>query len=813
MMADQKLKESPTHEITTYINIENAKIGAFFLIIGFTIYHGSINIRYGSDSCKWLLSDGRFQGYNAWQPYGCMMHKYTKSNSRDCMHYISYWGGKNHFVFLGDSRIRQLYTKFVSELSQDEEKEVEDPEHPVHRDMHFEDNAINLKVDFLWQPMVNKSMYEIYQEWGRVESRKRPNVVVTGSATWSIKQNNGSKTALENFKMNMTFLHRLFPKLGNKTNIYWMLQDPVIESKLSSNRSMLTNRQIDEYNRATLHTLRDTNSKATLWSSSRLVAQGYNRDSVDGLHLGPVALNIDFQMLVNRYCNDHMNYNDGTCCRSMEPITVVQLITASVFGLSILISAVLVIYQRKYNRRSGAKARAENGKRKVLEAPTMKESKSELFNNFYTISTSIAKLGIIMAYIFICDRTNFFMKENKYYTHVNFFLPFSYFMILGFFFTDDTDQTSILHRDQTDEWKGWMQLVILIYHITGASGQIPIYMQVRVLVSSYLFMTGYGHFIYFWKKGDYGFVRFCSVMFRMNLLVIVLCFVMNRPYQFYYFVPLVSFWFMVVYVVMAIWPHVTEKSTLEYKRHYFYMVAKFLIVVTAMSLLYASELVFEKIFLVHPIKSLFVSSDDSIHEWHFRWWLDRYSVTYGMGFAFAIILLKRFKFIDDSHRDSLFSPAVSWSLAGLSVLGLGGYAVFTSLCRSKQECNNVHAYISLIPIISFVLLRNIPGWLRTRYSSFFAWFGKISLELFISQYHVWLAADTHGVLVLIPSYPVLNICVTSFIFVCVAHEISKLTGVLAKYAVPKDWKSLLRNLIIFLAILSPIAATHGVLGF
>lgn len=37
--------------------------------------------------------------------------------------------------------------------------------------------------------------------------------------------------------------------------------------------------------------------------------------------------------------------------------------------------------------------------------------------------------------------------------------------------------------------------------------------------------------------------------------------------------------------------------------------------------------------------------------------------------------------------------------------------------------------ISCFQIVSFILLRNIPGSLRTRYSSFFAWFGRISLEV------------------------------------------------------------------------------------
>ena len=46
------------------------------------------------------------------------------------------------------------------------------------------------------------------------------------------------------------------------------------------------------------------------------------------------------------------------------------------------------------------------------------------------------------------------MKENKYYTHLNFWLPIGYVFAVGLFFHEESRSTRVLHRDQTDEWKG-----------------------------------------------------------------------------------------------------------------------------------------------------------------------------------------------------------------------------------------------------------------------------------------------------------------------------------------------------------------------
>ena len=54
---------------------------------------------------------------------------------------------------------------------------------------------------------------------------------------------------------------------------------------------------------------------------------------------------------------------------------------------------------------------------------------------------------------------------------------------------------------------------------------------------------------------------------------------------------------------------------------------------------------------------------------------------------------------------------------------------------------------------------------------------------------------------LIPRQPLLNVVVTTFVFVCVCHEVSKITAVLSEALVAKDVRVMLRRLVIFMIML------------
>ncbi|KAM7384087.1 hypothetical protein PAMA_011437 [Pampus argenteus] len=705
-----------------------------------------------------------------------MMHKYKSIEAKTCL-------AEKRVAFVGDSRIRQLFYSFIKII---DPRQREDGN--KHEDISFEDESSSVNVDFLWHPEANNSMKESLISWTH-EASPKPDVVILGAATWSIKLHSGSSETLQQYKVNLTAIAVPLERLADHGEVYWVLQDPVNEKVLSENRKMITNQQLELYNEAAVDALnsskRNSRSKVKLLAASRQAALETISQSEDGLHLPEGTRNVGAMILMNSVCNKLLRPIDGSCCQMLPPPNLLQKLSACFFLGSAVVFLFLHVLGNNRHRRPVPPDVESLEEKKPATAPVPLGQKAPF--------QALCRMGIIMAYFYLCDRADVFMKEQKFYTHSTFFIPLIYIFILGVFYSENSKENKLLNREQTDEWKGWMQLVILIYHISGASAFIPVYMHVRVLVAAYLFQTGYGHFSFFWLKGDFGLYRVCQVLFRLNFLVLVLCVVMDRQYQFYYFVPLVTFWFVIIYATLALWPQILQKRANTSGMWHLGVLAKLLILLLFICFFAYSQGFFESIFSVWPISKCF-ELNGSIHEWWFRWKLDRFAVIHGMLFAFIYLVLQKRQVMSEGKGETLFSAKISNLLLFLSIISFITYSVWASSCKNKTECNEMHPYISVVQILAFILIRNIPGYARSIYSSFFAWFGKISLELFICQYHIWLAADTKGILVLIPGNPSLNIMVSTFIFVCVAHEISLITNDLAQVVIPKDSVALLKRL-------------------
>jgi len=163
----------------------------------------------------------------------------------------------------------------------------------------------------------------------------------------------------------------------------------------------------------------------------------------------------------------------------------------------------------------------------------------------------------------------------------------------------------------------------------------------------------------------------------------------------------------------------------------------------------------------------------SAREWGFRVGLDLWIVYFGMLTAIAVLKIHEHRLTD--HPQWPLAVKIATIASGVVMVW---FFVFELWQESKFTYNGWHPYISFLPVASFAVLRNANPILRSASSRAFAFIGTCSLETFIIQYHFWLAADTKGVLLVIPGtrWRPVNFVITSVMFVYVSHRVAHATG-------------------------------------
>lgn len=738
---------------------------------------------------EWLDPGSRWTTqslFQNWQPPGCLMHEYNQRDIHECLY-------NRKLVFIGDSTTRQIFWAVAKKMDrQKAERNIAEnlARDKKHMDLEFEVYGVTLQ--FIWDPWLNStgldrelkkfSAVPVSEPTGA--SGESPALLLLGApGLWFALHN--QENYMRDFR---DAVERVIPYMdhasgGNRDtkpqsfnarqgspNFLLMapIQVPQYEYLSPARAATITPEKIDLMNDF-LQQASAYSDADIVWSYNLMTYDGKAQYEESGIHVVDNVARAKADVLLNIRCNAGLASSkypfDRTCCSNYT--------SPNLWQWSFMVAGMLVLPICLW----------------------LRKSHFAWLRHFLPSVKTLTPLAIffsVICFSFYADRTQIFEKSQKQFRPREFALACLGLGVAGLLSIESSRHPSVatkgaprdqlfLSRSQTDEWKGWMQIVILIYHYTHASSTLWIYEVVRVLVASYLFMTGYVHTTYFLTKADYSSRRLAAVLVRLNLLSCVLPYMMRTDYLNYYFSPLVSFWFLVIYLTLFI----------DHKRNddLSFLLSKIVLSAIMVTCFVKVPGILESVcFILNRTCSI----SWNVIEWRFRMSLDLYIVYVGMIVAALVVRRSKLKpsaatptgVIDKAihlsiDRQGTFSFTAT--IASLSLLSC--FWTLAQRALSKEEHNRWQPYVSFIPILSFVALRNCHSFLRNHHSAAFAWLGRCSLETYILQYHIWLAGDTKGLLSLGLGSRLADALILTPLFLWISWHTANVTQTLAGWMV------------------------------
>jgi len=291
------------------------------------------------------------------------------------------------------------------------------------------------------------------------------------------------------------------------------------------------------------------------------------------------------------------------------------------------------------------------------------------------------------------------------------------------------------------------------------------------------------------------------MLFRLDFLVVVICLTVHNAFMMYYICAMHTYWFLSVYALMGV--------LRSWNGHRVRMAVKLIVYAVVNAVIFDVPGVAGIVF--RPLEFVLGLADnptDSLHEWLFRAGLDHWVCFVGMLCAYNYPHWEAFvQYLEgDFNSRRCFGALGHGDLVKAVVvvvlaLIFGVWFVFI-LPLEKYAYNRVHPYTSWMPIVVYIIARNLWPALRVRYVYLFAWLGKVTLETYLSQLHIYLQSNAKHRITYIDGYPFMNFSLATVIYMTAAYRLFHITTECSAFLLPTDRQLMLRNVTLFVVLVT-----------